>query len=113
MAPEVFETLRESDGREVSLVGATRLRGGLSRPEIIIPTAGRGDARTAPATGAALQTGSRVRLVDPDHLGMVGSVLQGPALRPAHDGAMREVVDVEIDGGGRRSLPVSNVEVLV
>lgn len=113
MAPEVFSALHDADGREVSLVGQTRLRGNLTRPEIIIPTPGRSDGRAAPAGAAALQAGTRVRLVDPDHLGQVGSVLQGPALRPAHDGCLREVVDVELDGGVRRNLPVSNVEVLV
>jgi hypothetical protein len=113
MAPEAFETLLESDGREVSLAGETRLRGGLSRPEIIIPTVNRGDARPAPVDGATVQAGTRVRLVDPDHLGLVGAVIQGPALRPAGDGMLREMIDVEIDGGGRRSLPINNVEVLV
>jgi hypothetical protein len=112
MAPEVFETLLENDGREASLGGETRLRGGLSRPAIIIPTASRGDARPTPAPAATIQAGTRVRLVDPDHLGLAGAVLQGPALRPAGDGVLREMIEVEIDGGGRRSLPLTNIEVL-
>ncbi|MCC6625934.1 MAG: hypothetical protein IT340_00905 [Chloroflexi bacterium] len=111
MAALVFETLRECEGREASLAGTTRLRAGLSRPEIIIPSS-RTDGRPATAAAAVVQVGTRVRLVDPHSLGQAGAVVSPPTLRPAGDGILRDMVDVELDGGARRSLPLTNLEVL-
>jgi hypothetical protein len=112
MAAAVFDTLRECAGREASLTGATRLRGGLTRPEIMIPT-NRTDGRAAPAAAAVARVGARVRVVAPHALGQAAAIVSPPSLRPAGDGILRDMVDVELDGGARRSLPLTNLEVLV
>jgi hypothetical protein len=111
MTVEAFSALQECEGREVSLSGTTRLRNRLTRPTIIIPTTGRGEARGM-GGAADIQTGTRVRLVDPHHLGQAGVVLHPPALRPAGDGMLRDIVDIELEGGNVKSFPLANVEVL-
>jgi hypothetical protein len=112
MTPEVYTALQACDGREVSLAGATRLRGWLQRPEIVVPMASRQDGRPTEVTPATLRAGVRVRLVDPGRVGHTALVMGQPGLRPAGDGVLSEMVEVELEGGGRRHLPVSNLEVL-
>lgn len=112
MAPEVYAALHACEGREVSLSGGTRLRHWLQRPEIIAPTVSRSESRGDEVRPATLQPGVRVRLVDPGRLGHSAAVVSPPAVRPLGEGILSEVVEVELDGGGRRHLSVSSVEVL-
>lgn len=112
MADEVYTALHRCEGREVSLTGGTRLRGGLRRPEIIAPMPSRTEGRAGEAGVATLGVGAHVRLVDPAQLGHTAVVRTAPAIRPLRDGARGEMVEVEIGGGARRHVPVTNVEIL-
>lgn len=112
MANEALATLRECEGREVAITGNTRLRYHLERPEIIIAQPGRAENRSANGQ-ALLAMGTRVRIVEPYRLGQVGIVLTPPALRPGGDSVLCEMVDVQIVGGDRCAIPITNLEALL
>lgn len=112
MNQDLLTTLVECEGREVSLASTTAMRGQRRRPEIIIPAPNRAEVRP-PQRSSLLPVGSRVRLVEPQALGMAATVLQSPALRPFSDGLLWETVQVETDEGERRIVPLANLELII
>jgi hypothetical protein len=62
---------------------------------------------------AAPRNGTLVRLVDPEHLGMVVTCRSSVIESPRNTGVMREVVDVEFSNGSRHLVPASSIEILL
>ena len=64
MAQRTFELMRSHDGRMASVNGATQIRAGVMRPEIVIPLDaahhGSGGGPAAAAGGAGLKPATRV-----------------------------------------------------
>ena len=112
MAAPIFETLVAADGGQVSLSGMTRIAGGLCRPEVYLSAGGRraGDGEGMPI--AALAPGAIVRLVDQDHLGVVGTVQAEPHRRRLGGELLVEVVEVALADGNQLVVPTANLEVL-
>ncbi|MDQ6693301.1 MAG: hypothetical protein M3014_02635 [Chloroflexota bacterium] len=113
MSARTFETLAAYDGQEIAIDGTTRLRGGLSRPEIIIPLARTTSVRWLEESGPKLEVGTQVRLLSPSYLGQtaqVTSLPQGP--RPAQSGVVTGVADVQMAGGQKLRVPIVDLEVL-
>jgi hypothetical protein len=113
MAPETFALLVEWQGRMASLCGATQIRAGVVRPELMVPSddAARPADPVSPATGLAV--GVRVRAVSGPALGRLGrcTALPGEPARLA-TGAWVRVLEVEFADGGRALLPHANVELI-
>lgn len=113
MSPRTFELIAAYDGGEVAIDGATRLRGGLSRPEIIIPLARTTSVRWLEETGPRLAVGTHVRLLTPDYLGQTAHVVSLPiGPRAAQSGVISPVADVQLIDGQRLRLPVVDIEAL-
>ena len=94
-----------------SVSGATQIRSGVLRPEIIVPsTAGE---RSAPEAVAAdgIAIGTSVRLVRAPHFGQLGTVVALPPDPCAvASGAVVRVLEAELESGIRVTVPRSNVE---
>jgi hypothetical protein len=74
MASKAWELLAAYDGQEVAVNGTTRLRGGLSRPEVIVPL-NRADTPLLPNSVApVVDVGAQVRLVGGEYLGRLARV---------------------------------------
>ncbi|MDP6776381.1 MAG: hypothetical protein QGI83_06420, partial [Candidatus Latescibacteria bacterium] len=73
MAPKTFGLLRENGGKEASISGATQIRAGVMRPEIIIPTVGAkvAAASGSSGTGAGLAVDVTVRAVRAPYFGRI------------------------------------------
>lgn len=113
MSPRLFELLAGYDGQEIVLEGTTRLRGGLARPEIIIPLARTTAVRWLEESGPKVEVGKQVRLLSPAYLGQTARITglpDGP--RSAQSGVVTPVADVQLPGGMRLRVPLVNVEVL-
>src|SRR5204863_7725662 len=60
MSKRVFEMIAAYDGQEIAVDGTTRLRGGLARPEIIIPLARTTAVRRPDEIAPTLAGGAQV-----------------------------------------------------
>jgi hypothetical protein len=93
--------------------GATQIRAGVVRPEIVVPSGDRAPAGKEHAAGGRLEIGSTVRVIrDPcfGRLGRVTALPQEPAA--IETGALVRVLRVALAGGEETVLPRANVELI-
>jgi len=114
MARATWELLSSHVGRRVSANGATQIRAGVLRPEIIIPAPDAGESppdRQPAALG--LQPGSQVRIIRQPGFGRLGTVKSLPTGVQAVECETKvRVVEVEFPGGERSIVPRANVEAI-
>lgn len=115
MAERTFGLLRAYEGREASVNGATQIRAGVMRPEIVIA---RRAGDPAPAQGArpedgTLEIGTQVRLIRDPYFGLLGEVTALPT-EPAvlGSGSRARVLEVALADGRRAIVPRANVELI-
>ncbi|MFO7638805.1 MAG: hypothetical protein R6X14_05850 [bacterium] len=113
MADRTFSLLKSLEGRTASCNGATQIRAGVIRPEIIVPSAGKaGDASLSAAEGG-LNIGMMVRIIRQPGFGRIGKVTDLPVeLKQVESEAKARVLEVELDDGTRVTLPRANVEII-
>ena len=102
-------------GREASVNGATQIRAGVMRPEIVIA---RRPSDAEPAQGArpeegALEIGTQVRLIRDPYFGLLGSVSALPS-EPAvlGSGSKARVLEVKLGDGRSVTVPRANIELI-
>ena len=116
MAQATYDLLAAHAGRRTSANGATQIRAGVLRPEIIIPAAAdspppEADEKETPALG--LTPGSPVRIIREPGFGRLGHVKSLPTgVQPIESEARVRVVEVEFPGGETSVVPRANVEVI-
>jgi hypothetical protein len=105
MEAQVFSKLSNLEGVTVSINGATQIRAGVLRPELIAPT--------CPQTGPSPEPDERerVRIVRGRHIGRTGVIADCPPEVAEVDSGVRCLVfEVELDTGQRVRIPRPNVE---
>ena len=113
-AERTFQLLRSRAGAAASVNGATQIRAGVMRPEIIIPV-DSDDTHGAPERqgGGVLQTGSRVRIIRDPYFGVIGSVASLPHEPQAlESGSKARVLTVTCASGETVTVPRANVEIV-
>jgi len=115
MADRTLELLRSRDGAEAAVNGATQIRAGVLRPEIVIPWTESGvQAREGSQYGGGvLEVGSAVRIIrDPDFgvLGAVTDLPPEPQVLPT--GSKARVLHVKSRDGRTLVVPRANVEIV-
>ena len=114
MAERTFELIGSLQGREASMSGATQIRAGVIRPEIIIKTDGAGGQpdRSAPAA-RGLEPGSLVRLIRKPWFGEIATVASLPE-QPVRlpTGALARVLEARRTTGETVTVPRANVEIV-
>ena len=115
MAARTFELLRSCEGRRVSVSGATQIRAGVLRPEIVVPlleATTQRDGREDSVEGG-LKTGDMVRVIRQPYFGRIGRVTAlPPELMPLETEAKVRVLEVDFGNGSRTLLPRANVEMI-
>ena len=114
MASKTFDLLAGLDGRNASVNGATQIRAGVIRPELIVSHEDLGaTAGNAEEAGTETAVGARVRIIRQPHFGALAKVVNLP-VDPAkiETEANVRVVEIELDGGQRLLLPRANVELI-
>ncbi len=114
MADRTFALLTKHVGTDVSVNGATQIRAGVMRPEIVIPvgaSTGGGEVQEAHG-GGILEVGSQVRIIRDPYFGMLGKVTALPH-QPAvlGSGSAARVLEVACVDGQRVTVPRANVEI--
>lgn len=112
MAGRTFEILKEQEGRFASITGATQIRAGVIRPEIIVSEEGTG-TKAEPEEIPILEKGSIVRVVRAPYFGRIGRVVElPPELRELQTGAQVRVLEIVFEDGARKVIPRANVEII-
>ena len=114
MGQQTFDLLNSHNGKLASINGATQIRAGVIRPEIIIPLdpsdASRDSGDSNKSDGMTMD--SLVRVIRSPNFGKIGVVKElPPELRKMESETMVRVAIVHIDGN-RFEIPRSNLEVV-
>ena len=114
MADRTWRLLTARDGHAASVSGATQIRAGVMRPEILVPLLLGGPRAHAGSVGTGIEVGSLLRVIRAPHFGRIGSVVElPPELRELESGSMARVMVVEFGDDGTRSVvPRANVELI-
>ena len=115
MADRTFELLKSLVGRKTSMNGATQIRAGVMRPELIVPAAKKEEKKKTAdlSTGTGLENGMKVRIIREPYFGLIGKVVGLPvALSKIDTEAKVRVLDVELEDKRKVTLPRANVEII-
>ena len=117
MAEQTFTLLKAREGMKTSINGATQIRAGVVRPEIVIPlvsdTVETVEAGKNGSTEGILEVGSSVRIIREPYFGQLGRVTELPvALQNLETEAQVRVLRVELADGQQTTLPRANVEAI-
>jgi hypothetical protein len=123
MAQKTFDILKHREGSIASINGATQIRAGVVRPEIIIPykkeetekaseTIDKGEDSTNEESGG-ISIGDPIRIIRNPHFGKIGKVKALPSeLRTIETEAKARVLEVEFSDGETAVVPRANVEAI-
>ncbi len=115
MAAKTFELLKAHEGQEASLNGATQIRAGVIRPEVVIPKmedVSRRDIEHE-MENVGLTIGSPVRVIRQPYFGRLGKVTHlPPELKVLESESKARVLEVEFPDGQKAVIPRANVEML-
>lgn len=115
MADRTFQLLRSCEGREASVNGATQIRAGVIRPEVVIPITDESQARR-PAGAEDLKgltIGSPIRVIRDPYFGQLGKVSAlPPELKKLESESHARILEVEFANGAKATIPRANVEAL-
>jgi hypothetical protein len=113
MSSPVFELLAAHDRQEALIEGKTQLRGPQIRPRVVIPLSPRSAGIQLEPPRPSLRPGATVRVLDHEHLGMVGRVRSvSVAPRRLTSGVRAPAVDLVLEDGSALVVPRTAVEVL-
>ncbi len=113
MADRTFTLLKEREGMKTSINGATQIRAGVVRPEIVIPFVSEAEDQHADVLAGILNIGSPVRVIREPHFGRLGHVTELPIeLQKLETEAEVRVLQVEFANGEKTTLPRANVEAI-
>ena len=115
MAAKTFALLSAHQGQKASVSGATQIRAGVIRPEIIISAAAdsRAASNTAATERGGIQVGDQVRIIRDPLFGRIGQVAAlPPDLRQIETESHVRVLDVVFPDKTRAVIPRANVELI-
>ena len=113
MSNKAFKLLSDAEGRQASVNGATQIRAGVMRPEVIIPLVGESGKDIEVREARGLEVGDLVRIIRAPYFGYIGKVVDlPPELQKIETEANVRVLVVETDEGERITLPRANVEII-
>ena len=112
MSGSTFKLLKSFDGRLACANGATQIRAGVQRPEIIIPH-GEECAVGEAHLSLGMLPGTPVRIIREPYFGGIGVVDQLPVeLQPMESESYVRVLTVKLQNGTTVTVPRANVEII-
>ncbi|MGQ9455016.1 MAG: hypothetical protein ACUVRS_04675 [Armatimonadota bacterium] len=113
MAERTFRLLKSLEGRQVSINGATQIRAGVIRPEVIAPLDTKLETIGTTSEGQILEVGSNIRIIREPYFGLLGTVKKLPP-EPVEieSGAVVRVLEAELQDGTVVRVPRANVEII-
>jgi biotin carboxyl carrier protein len=113
MGERTYELLSNHDSKFVSINGATQIRAGVIRPEIVIPLANKKSTdNNNSQTEKGISEGSLVRVIRAPHFGSMGTVVSLPTeLQKMESETMVRVAKIKIENDVL-VIPRSNLEMV-
>jgi len=115
MANRTFELLSNRQGDDAAVNGATQIRAGVMRPEILVPlTAEAKSSEVEPKhADGQLEVGAPVRVIRDPYFGLIGEVSLLPTEPTVLDsGSKARVLEVKFNSGESVVVPRANVELI-
>ncbi|MCG6154683.1 hypothetical protein [Rubinisphaera margarita] len=115
MAQRTYDLLCSREGEQASVSGATQIRAGVMRPEIVIPLPEHRKAETIDegVVEGLLEPGVNVRLIRDPYFGQIGRVAALPPEPQVLDsGSKARVLSVSLPDGAEIIVPRANVEII-
>ncbi len=114
MAKRTFELLLELDGKKASCNGATQIRAGVIRPEVIVPLDENVIIKEEDESlKEGMNIGTVVRIIREPYFGRIGKVKSlPPELRKIETESKVRVVEIELENGEVIIIPRANVEII-
>ena len=112
MSQRTFDLLREFEGRRACVTGATQIRAGVLRPEIIIPHEAKVEG-SEEALSSGMVPGTPIRIIRQPYFGAIGKVHSLPVeLQQLESESLVRVVNIELEDGRVVTVPRANVEII-
>jgi hypothetical protein len=112
MSQSTFDLLKSFEGYQASVNGATQIRAGVLRPEIIIPHQEMTE-QGSEELSSGMVPGTPVRIIRQPYFGAIGLVKFLPVeLQQVESESYVRVLDVEFDDGTVVTVPRANVEII-
>lgn len=113
MANHTFKLLKSLNGKIGSMNGATQIRAGVIRPEVIVPCEDKKMEVKSSIREGGLEIGTPVRIIRQPYFGLLGKVVALPVeLQTIETESKVRVLEVELENGKRVTLPRANVEII-
>ena len=113
MATKTFKLLSSHVGRQASISGATQIRAGVIRPEIIIPQGDTVAGMNAQLQREGIRIGDPVRIIRDPMFGQIGEVSALPSeLTKIPTESDVRVLEVKFPDGKAVVIPRTNIEVI-
>ncbi|MDA3872305.1 MAG: hypothetical protein PF551_08180 [Candidatus Marinimicrobia bacterium] len=114
MAKQTFELLKKHEGDVASINGATQIRAGVIRPEVIIPVKADQKEDSEKKEIIGMDIGTEVRIIRAPYFGMIGTVTGLPhKLQKLESGSMARVAKIKIGETQKEVLlPRANLEMI-
>ncbi|MEQ8220929.1 MAG: hypothetical protein ABRQ37_01405 [Candidatus Eremiobacterota bacterium] len=118
MAEKTYDILKRSEGLKTSINGATQIRAGVIRPEVIVPLLERYTMEEIQQEHESreqlgMDPGSPVRVIRKPYFGVLGTVVSLPHnLTKMESETKVRVVEVKLETGETVILPRANVETI-
>lgn len=116
MSDRTFNLLKKSEGKEAAINGATQIRAGVIRPEIIVPQI---DPETSIQTSEdaiprkGMEPGIAVRIIREPDFGRIGKIVNLPVdLQVVETESAVRVLEVRLEDGRTVIVPRADVEII-
>ncbi|NOZ08168.1 MAG: hypothetical protein GXO91_04740 [FCB group bacterium] len=115
MASRTFNLLKKHDGNFAAVNGATQIRAGVIRPEVLVPLEASDENPTKlDETDLAISKGTTVRVIRSPRFGEVGTVVGLPSpLTKMESETMVRVAEIKFKDGEVKTIPRANLEIIV
>jgi len=120
MSQNTLRIMKNFDGKLGCINGATQIRAGVLRPEVIIPRVIEDSSRLTDydvedtqAVSEGLRQGTLIRIIREPYFGMLGHVVSlPPEPQVVETGSAVRVLEAELEDGRRVTIPRANVEII-
>ncbi len=113
MAGKTFKLLSTHAGQKASISGATQIRAGVIRPEIIVPQGDGHATAVSPPQREGIRLGDPVRIIRDPMFGQIGEVSALPSeLTKIPTESEVRVLEVKLSDGKKTVIPRTNIEVI-
>lgn len=115
MAQKTFDLLKKHEGKLTCINGATQIRAGVIRPEIVIPLEDEGEDAISDMEEeeVGLVIGTKIRVIREPYFGALGAVTGLPVqLAVVNTESKVRVLEAELEDGRSVIVPRANVEII-